>query len=91
MFSEKLKKSRIKAKLSQEEVAEKINTSRSNISKYETGNLEPNITTLRELCKLYKVSADYILDLEDREKNIENNISIKQGENGNTSITINNK
>lgn len=45
MFSEKLKESRIKAKLSQEEVAEKINTSRSNISKYETGNLEPNITT----------------------------------------------
>lgn len=91
MFSDKLKKSRLKAKLSQEEVAEIIKTSRSNISKYETGNLEPNISTLRELCKLYKVSADYILDLENNERNIENNISIKQGKNGNTSVTINNK
>ena len=63
MFAERLKKARKAAKLSQEKVAEILNTSRSNISKYETGFLEPNLQTLKELCKLYKVSADYLLEI----------------------------
>ena len=90
MFNVKLKEARERAKLSQEKVTEIINTSRSNISKYETGYGEPNIETLRELCKLYNVSADYLLDLSEK-VNIENNISITQGDNGNTTVTINNK
>ena len=43
MIGDKLRIARKKSKLSQEKVAEIINTSRSNISKYETGLLEPNI------------------------------------------------
>lgn len=63
MFGENLKKARKKAKLSQEKVAEEINTSRSNISKYENETLEPNIETLKRLCELYGVSADYIIGI----------------------------
>lgn len=63
MFCEKLKEARIRAKMSQEYVAEKICTSRSNISKYETGYLEPNIETIRKLCILYKVRADELFEL----------------------------
>lgn len=63
MFGENLKKARKKAKLSQEKVAEEINTSRSNISKYENETLEPNIETLKRLCELYEVSADYIIGI----------------------------
>ena len=63
MYYEKLKTARKKAGYSQEQVADIINTSRSNISKYETGALEPNLETLKKLCELYNVSANYILDI----------------------------
>ena len=63
MYYDKLKEARKKAGYSQEEVSDIINTSRSNISKYETGALEPNLETLRKLCELYKVRADYILEI----------------------------
>lgn len=68
MFSEKLKQARINSKLSQEKVAEILNIARSNISKYENGNLEPNLKLLKDFCKLYKVSADYLLEISFEEK-----------------------
>lgn len=61
MIGKRLKEARISRRLTQEEVAETLNTSRSNISKYETDKLEPNIQTLIEICELYEVSADEIL------------------------------
>ena len=63
MFGENLKNARKNKKLSQEEVAEIINTARSNISKYENNQLEPNLETLKLLCQLYEVSSDSILDI----------------------------
>lgn len=63
MFAQRLKEARKNCKLSQEAVAEHLNTARSNISKYETGFLEPNLQTLKELCELYHVSADYLLEI----------------------------
>ena len=87
MIGDKLKIARKKAKLSQEKVAEIINTSRSNISKYETGLLEPNIETLKKLCELYKISADELLEINNNK--IENNINIKQRDYG--TVNINNK
>lgn len=87
MIGDKLKIARKKAKLSQEKVAEIINTSRSNISKYETGLLEPNIDTLKKLCELYKISADELLEINNNK--IENNINIKQRDYG--TVNINNK
>ena len=87
MIGDKLKKARKKANLSQEKVAEIINTSRSNISKYETGFLEPNIDTLKKLCELYGISADELLEINNNK--IENNINIKQRDYG--TVNINNK
>ena len=49
----------------QQQVANFLNIDRSNYSKYELGKLEINITMLIALSKLYKVSTDYILGLED--------------------------
>ncbi|MBQ6846492.1 MAG: helix-turn-helix transcriptional regulator [Oscillospiraceae bacterium] len=76
MVSKNLKDARKQKSLSQEEVAEIVNTSRSNISKYETGLLEPNLQTLKRLCELYKVSADKILEINIQEE--ENEIIIKK-------------
>ena len=89
MFCKNLKKARKNKKLSQEEVANILNIARSNISKYENGNLEPTIQTLKELCQLYEVSADDLLELNDNKNKIENNISIKQHKG--TAINITNK
>lgn len=90
MFCKNLKKARKNKKLSQEEVANILNIARSNISKYENGNLEPTIQTLKELCQLYEVSADDLLELNDNKNKIENNISIKQNK-GTATINITNK
>ena len=89
MFSEKLKEARKNKNLSQEQVAEILNIARSNISKYENGNLEPTIQTLKEFCKLYEVSADYLLELNNSKT--KNNISIHQENNTTATININNK
>lgn len=43
------------------DVAEMINISRSTLSKYEKGVLEPNLENLIKLADLYKVSCDYLL------------------------------
>ncbi len=91
MFCEKLKKARKNKKLSQEQVANILNIARSNISKYENGNLEPTLQTLKELCQLYEVSADELLELNETKNKIENTISINQQNNGTATININNK
>ena len=64
MMGEKLRLARKKAKMSQEEVAEKLNIARSNISKYEHDKLEPNIHTIKQFCKIYGITADYLLGIE---------------------------
>ncbi len=61
-FSRKLKQARIKARLSQEQVSLELNISQSNISKYENGDLEPSIATIKNLLKLYKTTANYLFE-----------------------------
>ena len=62
-FISNIKRARISAKMTQEEVAEKINTSRTNITKYESGALEPNIETIGQLAELYNVSTDWLFGI----------------------------
>jgi transcriptional regulator with XRE-family HTH domain len=57
----KLKQARKEAGIKQEEVADIINISRATISKYENGQLEPNIETLGMLADFYEVSADWLI------------------------------
>lgn len=49
----------------QQKIAEYLKIDRSNYSKYELGKLEPNLDMIIALSKLYKVTTDYILGLED--------------------------
>jgi len=51
---------RKKYNLKQSEVAEKLNYSDKTISKWETGEIVPNVENLVELCKLYGVTLDQI-------------------------------
>ncbi len=60
-FGKRLKELRTSKNWTQEELAKKINLSKPNISKYEAGVVEPNLSTLNALCSLFNVSTDYLL------------------------------
>ena len=62
-FPAKMKSARQKTGLSQAKIAKQIGVPRSNITKYELGQLEPNIETLAKLSAYYKVSSDWLLGL----------------------------
>mgnify|MGYP004606554191 FL=1 len=66
---EKLYELRRTAGLSQEELAEKLNVSRQAVSKWENGTAQPELSKLVELSRLYGVSVDELLSLEEAEKN----------------------
>lgn len=63
-LGKKLRELRQNKNLSQWQVAELVGISKAMISSYELNVREPSLTTLKKLASLYKVSADYLLDLE---------------------------
>lgn len=52
-----------RSQFSQKEVAKVLGICRSNISKYESGDLEPSLQIFRLMCMIYRVSADDILKI----------------------------
>ncbi len=57
-----IKNLRLKNKYSQSQVANFINISQSNYSKYERNELKPDSETLIKLADLYDVSLDFLLN-----------------------------
>jgi DNA-binding XRE family transcriptional regulator len=53
-FGDNLKKIRKYNKMSQENLAEKVNVSRQSVSKWETGDAYPEMNNILELCKIFK-------------------------------------
>lgn len=51
--------------LTQSQLAEIIHQSKSNISKYENGQVEPNIQTIIALADYFHVTTDYLLGVSD--------------------------
>lgn len=66
--AERIRNLREDKDLSQTDVAELLNTSQTVYSRYERNERSLPIEMLYELCKFYKVSADYILGLTDNPK-----------------------
>lgn len=58
----KLKELREKRGLSQAEVAQEIGVSRQMYNKYERGDTEPSLNSVKALCTLYAVSYEELLD-----------------------------
>ena len=54
----------------QAEIAEILGTSQTMYARYERGANELPIRHLITLCKYYKVSADYILGVSNKKKNV---------------------
>lgn len=61
MLSKRLKYIRKMRKLSQEELANKINSTKSTISNYETGYSSPSNETLSDLADVLNTTTDYLL------------------------------
>lgn len=64
-FKDILKSIRKERGMTQRDVYELLNISANGYASWEQGRTEPDINTIKKLCKIFDVSADYLLGLED--------------------------
>ena len=57
---DRLKESRIKAGLTQEQLAEKLGVAKSYIVRYESGNREPAVATIAKALEILNIDANYL-------------------------------
>ena len=60
-IADRILKLRKEAGLSQEALAEKLGVSRQSVSKWETGNVMPDLDKVVAMCDMFSVSTDYLL------------------------------
>ncbi len=72
-IGEKISQLRISANISQEQLAEKISVSRQSVSKWEMDQALPQIDKVLQLCELFNISTDELL----QDKIAINNTSLK--------------
>ena len=65
MFKDIIKDLRESQEMSQYELAKALQVSQSAIAKWELGKTEPTASALISISKFFKVSTDYLLELED--------------------------
>ncbi|WKV09417.1 helix-turn-helix domain-containing protein [Thermoanaerobacterium sp. CMT5567-10] len=65
-FANRLKSLREEKKLSQEELSQLINISRSTLSMYEINKRQPDPETLQKIADFFDVSVDYLLGRTDK-------------------------
>lgn len=62
-LGEKLKNARKNEKMTQLELANYLGLDKATISHYEKNNIMPSLQIFKNLCELFKLSADELLDL----------------------------
>lgn len=67
-FGNKLKLLRLQDNMTQEQLAQKLNLTKSVISAYETGLRLPSYDVLIRIAKIFNVSTDYLLGLEHKQE-----------------------
>lgn len=60
-LGERLKKTRSKCNLTQQQVADQLYTSKRSISSYERDEAMPSLETITHLADLYNVTTDFLL------------------------------
>lgn len=58
-----IKKARLRAELTQKELADMINVKHNSISDWENDKTEPNVDNIADLCKALRVSPDQLLGI----------------------------
>ena len=66
IFQKRLVEQRKLLKMTQIEMAEYLKIKQPSYIRYENGSAEPNFETLVKLAKLFDVSTDYLIGLEDK-------------------------
>ncbi|MBA2874546.1 helix-turn-helix domain-containing protein [Thermaerobacillus caldiproteolyticus] len=69
-LGEQLKYLRKQQNWTQEELAQRLNISRSQISKWENGELLPDVQSLEKLSNLYGVSIDFLIGRQTNKKEL---------------------
>ena len=67
ILAEKIALLRKRNEWSQEQLAEKLDISRQSVSKWESGASIPDMDKILKLSRLFEVSTDYLLELDQRE------------------------
>lgn len=66
MLNERIRKLRQERNWSQVDLAKKLNVTKQSVSNWENDNIQPSIEMLVKLARVFSVSTDYILGLEER-------------------------
>ena len=61
IFGEQLKRTRVEQGFTQAQIAEQLKINKSAISKWENGDMEPNLENLKKLSAILNESVDYLL------------------------------
>ena len=74
-----IQEKRKEKRLTQSELAEKINVSVRAVSKWENGNCIPDVSNIQELCKILNITINdlfsgCVVDMKDNEKKLEENL-----------------
>ena len=64
-ISERLKELRIDKNLTQADLAKELGITQTALGKWELGQRTPNADMIIAICRYFKVSADYLIGLED--------------------------
>ena len=80
-LGERLFELRKTKKMTQDEVAERLNVTRQTVSKWETNQSTPDFDKILPLCELYDISTDELLKGEKQEKLEENNYNNEEKNN----------
>lgn len=65
IFAIRLRELRTERKLTQKQLASLLNTTDDSVFSWEKGRSQPPLETVRKICKIFEVSADYLLGLKD--------------------------
>lgn len=63
MIGDKIKELRINNKMTQKELADKLYVTAQAVSRWENGEVEPSLSTLVEIAKIFNVSTDELLNI----------------------------
>ncbi len=64
----KIKELRVKAGLTQKDLADKLHVTYQAVSRWEKGDAEPSISTMKEMCDILNCSIEELLEMENKEE-----------------------
>ena len=65
MLSQRVRELRLANSWSQVELATRLNIAKQTVSNWENDNIQPSIEMLIRLCRIFNVTTDYLLGLDD--------------------------